>query len=364
MKATIVTLPGDGVGPEVTAAAVKVLRNVAHRWGFQVTVWEYPVGGASIDRFGVPLTEETLQACKRADAVLLGAVGGPEWDDFPQQIKPEAALLALRKALGVYANIRPIQTFPALYHASSLKEKVIAGTDMVIVRELVGGIYFGKPRGMDTSRGWNTMEYRRREVERIARMAFRMAASRRRKVTSVDKANVLEVSHFWREVVKDVHRDFPEISLEHMYVDNAAMQLVMNPRQFDVVVASNMFGDILSDIGGAVTGSLGLLQSASLGDSGALYEPVHGSAPDIAGKGIANPIAAIASVALMFRYTFKLPEAGDVIDQAIASTLAAGYGTPDIAYPGCKTVSTEDMLSLILHAIENIQEERKNGVII
>ncbi len=364
MKATIVALPGDGIGPEVTAAAVKVLRSVASRWGFQITVWEYPIGGASIDRFGIPLTDETLEACRRADAVLLGAVGGPEWDDFPQQLKPEAALLALRKALGVYANIRPIRVYPTLQHASSLKEKIVAGTDMVVVRELTGGIYFGQPRGLDASHGWNTMEYRRREVDRIARLAFRLAGHRRRKVTSVDKANVLEVSRFWREVVNDVHRDFPEITLEHMYVDNAAMQLVMNPRQFDVVLTSNLFGDILSDIGGAVSGSLGLLPSASLGDSGALFEPVHGSAPDIAGKGIANPIAAIASVALMFRYTFKLPEAGEVIEQAITNTLAAGYGTPDIAYPGCKTVSTEDMVSLILHAIENIQEERKSGVII
>ncbi|HFB68098.1 MAG TPA: 3-isopropylmalate dehydrogenase [Calditrichae bacterium] len=364
MKATIVTLPGDGIGPEVTAAAVKVLRTVAERWGFQVTVWEYPVGGASIDRFGVPLTDETLEICRRADAVLLGAVGGPEWDDLPQQLKPEAALLALRRELGVYANIRPVKVFPTLAGASSLKTKIIRGTDFVVVRELTGGIYFGQPRGLQTERGWNTMVYRRREVERIARLAFRMALERRRKVTSVDKANVLEVSRFWREVVNDVARDFPEVTLEHMYVDNAAMQLVMNPRQFDVILTGNMFGDILSDIGGAVSGSLGLLPSASLGDSGALYEPVHGSAPDIAGKKVANPIAAIASVALMFTHTFKVPEAAAVIQQAIEHTLAEGYCTPDIAFPGAKTVSTDDMVQLILHQIENIQEERKSGVII
>ena len=364
MKATIVTLPGDGIGPEVTAAAIKVLRSVASRWGFSINVWEYPIGGASIDTYGVPITDETLEICRRADAVLLGAVGGPEWDDLPQQLKPEAALLTLRRELGVYANIRPVKVYPQLQQASSLKERILSGTNFVVVRELTGGVYFSEPRGADNNRGWNTMSYRRWEVERIARLAFHMAVQRGRKVTSVDKANVLEVSRFWRDVVNDVHRDFPEVELHHMYVDNAAMQMVLNPRQFDVILTGNMFGDILSDIGGAISGSLGLLPSASLGDSGALYEPVHGSAPDIAGKGIANPIAAIASVAMMFTHTFRLPEAGAVIEQAIADTLAAGYATPDIAGSGAKMVSTEDLTSLILQGIENIQEERKSGVII
>ncbi len=364
MEALVVFLPGDGIGPEVSAAAGQVLQTVAAKWELPLRIREYPIGGASLAQFQTPITREALEACRRAAAVFLGAVGDPRWDDKPREQKPETALLTLRKALNVYANLRPVKVFPVLSRASALREEVVRGTDFLVVRELTGGIYFGEPRGHTERRGWDTMVYLREEVERIARLAFRLARQRRKKVTSVDKANVLEVSRFWRKVVKQVRRGFPDVTLEHLYVDNAAMQMVQNPHQFDVILTANMFGDILSDIGGAVSGSLGLLPSASIGESVALYEPVHGSAPDIAGRGIANPVAAIASVAMMFTHSFRLPQAGRLIEQAIEKTLNEGYGTPDIAGPGIRTVSTREMTGRILENLQKLWEENTTGAVV
>jgi len=348
MSYKIALLPGDGIGPEVTDAAVKVIKSAASRFNLSVEFSEELIGGLSYDRHNSPLTVETLQSCFNSDAVFLGAVGGPKWEKLPHHLKPEAALLKLRKELGLFANIRPAKIYNALIDSSTLKKEVLEGTDFVVLRELTGGIYFGQPRGFDEKRGWNTMEYTHDEVERITRMAFKLASGRRKKVTSVDKANVLEVSQFWRNIVHEVHKDFPDIELNDMYVDNTAMQIVRNPKQFDVILTSNLFGDILSDIAGMITGSLGMLPSASLGNKYALYEPVHGSAPDIAGQGKANPLAAISSVAMMFNYSFKLPEAGELIEAAIEKTLAAGYRTPDISSDGCKLVNTDQMTEQVI----------------
>ena len=287
-----------------------------------------------------------FKSCFNSDAVFLGAVGGPKWEKLPHHLKPEAALLKLRKELGLFANIRPAKIYNALIDSSTLKKEVLEGTDFIVLRELTGGIYFGQPRGFDKNRGWNTMEYSAVEVERIARMAFKLAGTRKKKVTSVDKANVLEVSQFWRNIVHEVHKDFQDIELIDMYVDNTAMQIVRNPKQFDVILTSNLFGDILSDIAGMITGSLGMLPSASIGDKYALYEPVHGSAPDIAGQEKANPLAAIASVAMMFSYTFNMSKAAELIEEAIERTLAAGYRTSDIFSEGSTLVSTRKMTIL------------------
>jgi len=298
------------------------------------------------------LTDETLEACRNCDAVLLGAVGGPKWENLPHAEKPEAALLKIRKELGLFANLRPAKVYDALLEASTLKPEVVRGTDFMVFRELTGGIYFGQPRGYDENRGWNTMVYERYEVERIARLAFEAAQKRGNvKVTSIDKANVLEVSQFWRNVVHEVHKDFPEIELADMYVDNAAMQIVRNPKQFDVIVTSNLFGDILSDIAGMITGSLGMLPSASIGSKHALYEPIHGSAPDIAGQNKANPIATIASVAMMFENSFCMPDVAKEIYDAIEAALATGIRTADIAKPGEKSVSTTEMTAAIVARI-------------
>ncbi len=364
MKVSVVVLPGDGIGPEVTAAAGRVLNTVAAWWNIQTELQEYPVGGASLEQFGLPLTQETLEACRRADVVFLGAVGDPRWDDEPPTHQPETALLTLRQELKVFANIRPVKVYRSLLHASPLAAPVLENTDFVVVRELTGGIYFGEPRGRTAGRAWNTMVYRREEIERIARLAFRWARNRRGKVTSVDKANVLEVSRFWRGVVKTVQREFPDVTLSHLYVDNAAMQIVLNPRQFDVILTGNMFGDILSDIGGAVSGSLGMLPSASIGESTALYEPVHGSAPSLAGKNIANPLGAISSVALMFTHSFRLPEAGRLIDRAIEETLDAGYATADIAYAGSKTITTTEMTEQVLEQLQRLWEKSQAGALV
>ncbi len=344
----IVSIPGDGIGPEVVAGAVSVLEQLSKKHGFEIVIEEHPFGGASYDLHGEMLTEATLEACKNCDAVLLGAVGGPKWEKLPHEHKPEAALLRIRKELELFANLRPAKVYDALLQASSLKPEVVQGTDFLVFRELTGGIYFGQPRGFDENRGWNTMVYERYEVERIARLAFEAARKRKKKVISIDKANVLEVSQFWRNVVHEVHRDFADVELSDMYVDNAAMQIVRNPKQFDVIVTSNLFGDILSDIAGMITGSLGMLPSASLGKSYALYEPIHGSAPDIAGQNKANPIATIASVAMMFEHSFNLPEIAQEIVQAIEATLAEGLRTADIANPGEKTISTTDMTAAIV----------------
>ncbi|MEI7708869.1 MAG: 3-isopropylmalate dehydrogenase [Chlorobium sp.] len=344
----IVSIPGDGIGPEVVAGAVAVLKQLSKKHGFAIEIEEHPFGGASYDLHGEMLTVATLEACKNCDAVLLGAVGGPKWEKLPHEHKPEAALLKIRKELGLFANLRPAKVYDALLGASSLKPEVVRGTDFLVFRELTGGIYFGQPRGFDENKGWNTMVYERYEVERIARLAFEAARKRDKKVISIDKANVLEVSQFWRNVVHEVHKDYTDIELSDMYVDNAAMQIVRNPKQFDVIVTSNLFGDILSDIAGMITGSLGMLPSASIGKDHALYEPIHGSAPDIAGQNKANPIATIASVAMMFDYSFSLPEIALEIYQAIEASLANGLRTADIANPGESTVSTTVMTEAIV----------------
>lgn len=344
----IVSIPGDGIGPEVVAGALEVLNRLSHKHGFEIVVEEHPFGGASYDLHGEMLTDETLEACRNCDAVLLGAVGGPKWESLPHEHKPEAALLKIRRELGLFANLRPAKVYDALVEASSLKADVVGGTDFIVFRELTGGIYFGQPRGYDENKGWNTMVYERYEVERIARIAFEAAQKRGGKVTSIDKANVLEVSQLWRNVVHEVHRDFPEIELSDMYVDNAAMQIVRNPKQFDVIVTGNLFGDILSDIAGMITGSLGMLPSASIGKSHALYEPIHGSAPDIAGQNKANPIATIASVAMMFEHSFCMPDIADEIYGAIEATLAEGLRTADIANAGQSAVSTTEMTAAIV----------------
>ncbi len=362
MQIKITVLPGDGIGQEVVTAAVQVLNHVAEKFQVQTQIVEKPIGGTSYEQFRTPLTDDTLQACFEADAVLLGAVGGHEWESLPHQLKPEAALLRLRKELGLFTNIRPAKVYQAFVDASSLKPEVLKNTDFVVFRELTGGIYFGQPRGYDQQKGWNTMVYERYEVERIARQAFTIARQRRKHVTSVDKANVLEVSQFWREVVAEVRKDFPDVQLQNMYVDNAAMQIVRDPRQFDVILTSNMFGDILSDIAGMITGSLGMLPSASLGEKHALYEPVHGSAPDIAGQNKANPIATIASVAMMFAYSFQMTKAAQLIEQAIERTLEQGYRTVDIFKEGQKLVSTDEMTGQIIHNFETLYHEEGLGV--
>lgn len=362
MQIKITVLPGDGIGPEVVKAATRVLQQVAEKFQVDVQLTEKLIGGASFEQFGTPLTDETLDACFKADAVLLGAVGGYQWENLPHQLKPEAALLRLRKELGLFTNIRPAKVYQAFVDSSSLKPEVLKGTDFVVFRELTGGIYFGQPRGYDQQKGWNTMVYQRHEVERIARRAFEIARQRSKKVSSVDKANVLEVSQFWREVVQKVHQDYPDVELNHLYVDNAAMQIVRDPKQFDVIVTSNLFGDILSDIAGMITGSLGMLPSASLGEKYALYEPVHGSAPDIAGQDKANPIATIASVAMMFAYSFQMTKAAELIEKAIEKTLEQGYRTVDIHQPGSKLISTSEMTDQILHNFETLYHEEGLGV--
>lgn len=344
----IALLPGDGIGVEVATSAAQVIKTVAKHFNTEVEFKECLIGGCSYDAFGNPLTDETLQTCYESDAVFLGAVGGYKWESFPHHLKPEAALLKLRKSLGLYTNIRPAKIYEPLIDSSSLKKEVLSGVDFVVFRELTGGIYFGEPRGFDNERGFNTMVYTKEEVVRIAKMAFKIARERKNKVTSVDKANVLEVSQFWRNVVQEVHKEFSDVELNHMYVDNTAMQIVRNPKQFDVILTSNLFGDILSDIAGMITGSLGMLPSASLGSKYALYEPVHGSAPDIAGQNKANPLASISSVAMMFTYSFNMKKAGDAIEEAINKTLAEGYRTVDIMSEGCKLVSTTEMTEAVI----------------
>jgi len=347
MKLNIVVLPGDGIGPEVTAEAVRVLEATARTFGHEVNFSFKDAGGCAIARHNDPLPDDTLRACLESDAVLLGAVGDPAFDGYPTNLRPEAGLLRLRRGLGAFANLRPARLFPALIDASPLKPGVIEGTDVLIVRELLGGLYFGEPRGERDSDGAresiNTMRYSEPEIERIARVAFDLARLRRRKVTSVDKANVLEVSRLWREVVIRVGAEYPDVKLEHQYVDSCAMALVARPTSFDVMVTENMFGDILSDEAGAVVGSLGLLGSASIGGSVGLYEPVHGSAPDIAGKGIANPLGAILSAAMMLRYSFNLEAEAAAIEKAVEKAMSDGHRTSDLAKPGQPFASTEEM---------------------
>jgi 3-isopropylmalate dehydrogenase len=343
MKLRLVTLAGDGIGPEVTRQAMRVLYAVCAVTGLKVDVAEHPIGAAALRTTGVPLPESTLAACLAADAVFLGAVGDPAYDQHPPTLRPEAGLLALRTALGGFANLRPAVAFEPVLDVSPLRPDRVRGADVLVVRELLGGLYYGEPRGRYGSRAVNTLTYDASEIERVARVAFEAARGRRRLVTSVDKANVLEVSQLWRETVTRVALDYPEVRLEHLYVDYAAMRLVSHPAAIDVLLAENLFGDILSDEAAVLTGSLGLLPSASIGDGPGLFEPVHGSAPDIAGQGIANPLGAIASVAMLLRYGLGQREAADRVDQAVAEVLTAGARTPDIAGPGEATVGTREM---------------------
>jgi len=354
---TVAVLPGDGIGPEIVKQAVKVMDAVAEKFGLKITYKEGLIGGAAIDETGVPFPDETKEIVLSSDAVLLGAVGGPKWDNLEFSIRPERALLGLRKLLNAFANLRPAKLYDELIDASSLKPEIIKGVDIMVVRELNSGIYFGIPKGIfvdgDERVGINTLRYREHEVERIARVAFEVARKRGKKVTSVDKANVLEATVLWREVVERVHKEYEDVELNHMYVDNAAMQIIRWPKQFDVIVTTNMFGDILSDACAMLTGSLGMLPSASIGGDIGLYEPIHGSAPDIAGQNIANPIATINSAAMMFTYSFDMPQVEDAIDRAVRSVLAKGYRTKDIYSEGCKLVSTEEMGDLIAEEIKN-----------
>ena len=348
----ITTLPGDGIGPEVMDAALAVLDLVGSEYGLNFEIKSELAGGASLDQFNEPITESALQSCLESDAVLLGAVGGPKWDNLPQEKKPEKGLLKLREVLGLFSNLRPAKIFAPLADASSLKKDVIVGSDVMVVRELTGGIYFGEPRGHDKDEGFNTLRYKKYEVERIAKVAFELARKRNGHVTSVDKANVLDSSQFWRDVVHEVHKDYQNVPLSDMYVDNAAMQLVRDPKQFDVIVTQNLFGDILSDITAMITGSLGMLPSASIGGKHAMYEPVHGTAPEIAGQNKANPIAMICSVAMMMEITLNQPEAANRLNNAIESVLENGIRTIDIASSDSTIVTTDGMRDEIIHAFQ------------
>src|SRR5688500_4819820 len=352
MKATILVLPGDGIGPEVTAAATKVPTAVAGSFGHTFTLKEAPIGGAALRAGLRPLPDATLSMARDADAILLGAVGDPQFDRSESSRRPETALLAIRKELGLYANLRPARVWPGLENEGPLKPQVLAGTDLLVVRELTGGLYYGQPRGTedDGQSAVNTMRYSRTEVERIAHVAFRSARRRRKRVTSVDKANVLEVSRLWRTVVTEVAAGYPDVTLDHLYVDACAMKLTLAPAGFDVILTENLFGDILSDEAGAVVGSLGLLPSASLGERVGLFEPVHGSAPDIAGRGLANPIGAIASAAMLLDLGLGLHDEAAAVEQAIASALSTGIRTADLAVQA-KPATTTEMAAAITERV-------------
>lgn len=353
----IALLPGDGIGPEVIQEAVKILKIVGSKLNLTLDTEQVPVGGAGYEATGHPLPDESLTAAKNADAVLLGAVGGPKWENLEFSLRPERALLGLRSSLKLYANLRPAKIFPALLEASTLKREVVEGLDILVVRELTGGIYFGEPRGVETladgtRKGVNTLVYTEPEIERIAKIAFEVAGKRNKKVLSVDKANVLECTGLWREVVTRVQKDYADIELKHMYVDNCAMQLVRDPNQFDVIVTTNMFGDILSDEASMLTGSIGMLPSASVGGETGMYEPIHGSAPDIAGQGKANPLATILSVGMMFKYSFDREEVESWIERAVETVLDQGVRTPDIMSKGMKEVGTAEMGDLVALELE------------
>ncbi|GAB2896450.1 3-isopropylmalate dehydrogenase [Microbulbifer echini] len=357
MTKKVMILPGDGIGSEIVEQAMAVLEVAAEKYKLALSLQQGLIGGASLDAHGEPLTDDTLRAAGDCDAVLLGAVGGPQWDTLEREIRPEKGLLKIRSGLGLYANLRPAILYPQLAEASSLKPEVVAGLDILIVRELTGGIYFGEPRGIRTlengeRQGFNTYVYSESEIERIARSAFEAAQKRNGKLCSVDKANVLEVTVLWREVLDRLAPEYPDVELTHMYVDNAAMQLVRAPKQFDVIVTGNMFGDILSDAAAMLTGSIGMLPSASLNENGfGLYEPCHGSAPDIAGQGIANPLATILSAAMMLRYSLNMGEAADAIEAAVSKVLEQGLRTADIYTDGCRKVSTKEMGAAVVAAL-------------
>jgi 3-isopropylmalate dehydrogenase len=356
----ILILPGDGIGPEIVTEAVKVLASLRDGFGLAIEMDEALVGGAAIDVTGQPLPEATLDLARQSDAVLLGAVGGPKWEALPIARRPEKGLLGLRAGLGLFANLRPAILYPQLADASALKAEVVSGLDILIVRELTGGIYFGEPRGVHTRAdgervGVNTLTYSESEIRRICRVAFDIARKRQGRVCSVDKANVLECTELWREVATEVGADYPDVELAHMYVDNAAMQLVRRPKQFDVLVTTNMFGDILSDAAAMLTGSIGMLPSASLdADGRGMYEPIHGSAPDIAGRGVANPLATILSVAMMLRYSLGEPGAATRIEGAVSRVLDQGLRTADIMSPGMRQVGTVDMGDAVVAALGDV----------
>ncbi|MBK1694066.1 3-isopropylmalate dehydrogenase [Chromatium weissei] len=360
MSKNILVVAGDGIGPEIVAEAIKVINALQAEGTIDVTLQYALVGGAAYDEFGDPLPNETLNAAKAADAVLLGAVGGPKWEPLPIAKRPEKGLLGLRAGLGLFANLRPAILYPQLADASTLKPEIVAGLDLMIVRELTGDIYFGQPRGIETlpsgeRRGLNSMVYTESEIERICRVAFDIAMKRNKRVCSVDKANVLECTELWREVATKTAADYPEIQLSHMYVDNAAMQLVRAPKQFDVMVTGNIFGDILSDCASMLTGSIGMLPSASLNASGqGMYEPIHGSAPDIAGKGIANPLATILSVAMMLRYSLNAADAAARIEAAVIRVLDQGLRTADIMSAGMRQVGTVEMGDAVVAALAEV----------
>src|SRR5579883_1437456 len=360
MDLRVLVLPGDGIGTEVTREGVRVLRHVAAKWGHQLMLTEGLLGGVAIHKTGSPFPDETARLAANADATLMGAVGLPEFDNVPPEKRPEKGLLGIRKALGVYANLRPVRTYAPLLDSSPLKNHLVEGADMIIVRELTGGIYYGTPRGIiedgGEMRAVNTMTYTRSEIERVSRMAFHLARARRKKITSVDKSNVLENSQLWRRVVVEVAKEFPDVALDHMLVDNCAMQLILNPRRFDVVLTENMFGDILSDEGAVLAGSIGMLPSASIGPQKAsgvwvgLYEPVHGSAPDIAGQNKANPLGAIGSVAAMLEYSFGLKEEAGAVNAAMEAVLQSGKVTADLR-PSGAPATTEQVGEAVCAAI-------------
>ena len=357
MLLNLTILSGDGIGPEVTEQAVLVLQAVADAFGHELKLQQKNIGGAALTAANDPLPADTIQTCRSSSAVLLGAVGSPAFDHYPNHLRPEAGLLRLRRELGAYANLRPAICFPALEDSSPLRSALVRGTDIMIVRELLGGLYFGEPRSIEGDLGsrvaTNTMTYGERAIERIARVAFDLAGKRRHKVLSVDKANVLECSRLWREVVTRCAKDYPSVQLSHMYVDSAAMSLVQRPKDFDVVLTENMFGDILSDQAGGVVGSLGLLASASIGGPVGVYEPVHGSAPDIAGKGIANPLGAILSAAMLLRHSFQLETEAACIENAVSVALNRGARTPDLARTGQGPVSTSEMGRRVVAELRN-----------
>ncbi len=347
-KYKIALIKGDGIGPEIVDEAVKVLDAVSFSEGFELDYHEYLMGGAAIDVHGIPLPDETVAGAREADGILFGAIGGEKWNDLPREKRPESGLLGIRKALEVFANLRPVTVYDELINASKLKPEVIRGVDMLIVRELIGGIYFGEPKGSDGHKAYNTMVYTVPEIERIAHVAFQSAQKRRKKVCSVDKANVLDVSQLWRDTVIRIAKEYPDVELSHMYVDNAAMQIILNPKQFDVILTGNLFGDILSDEASTLGGSIGLLPSASIGSKHAFYEPIHGSAPDIAGQGIANPLATILSSAMMLRYSLGEDGAADKIERAVKKALKEGYRTKDISAYDAKEICTTTEIGTVI----------------